>query len=343
MDAAQVDGATFDDAATSCTPSAWSITPFPDDESRGGWFRIDASGMLHIVYATDKAMHYAHRAPGDVAWTTESLGARGAIAAIELDASGGVHVVYNSADNTHKFSYAYRAPAGDWTHELLGRDGVSGDVAVDGQGRVHVAYWTHPAYELKYARRVSANNWAFEDVDNAHVSDSVSLVVDSNLDAHLIYHTLDDGKLTYADHTASGWIVGNVDPVGSGYYASDLTIDETGTLHATYGAYSSWQPAYASRAPGGAWETDPTRAVNGWYWNAAIRSNGAYVVSHEMAHGFMWLGHHDVNGNWSSEIINPEGTPRGKFPSVALDSAGGIHVLFADLFQSRAYYAYRCP
>lgn len=343
-----VDDGTTSDAPTACVPSAWAFTPLTSDEAGTGAFQVDESGILHVAYWAYPSLQYASRAPGDVAWTTESLGVATSSPSMVRDASGGVHLVYQ-VQSEHALEYAYRAPAGGWTRETIDDDGISVAstsispfaLQVDAQGGVYVAYWTFPGYELKYARRVGVDQWELEDVSSEPVINDVSLALDANDNAHLIYYASNQGHMKYADQTATGWDIGDIAVGGE---ISDLIVDPSGTLHALFGDHFGF-PTYAIRLPGGQWQPpEDLMFMSGRYSNGVVTPHGVYIVSYFSSHGIMWLTHRDLAGQWSSEPINnpDDNMPRGKIPSIAVDATGGIHVLFADLFNGREYYAYRC-
>ena len=143
---------------------------------------VDPGDRLHIVY---RGLKYATNASGS--WEIFYLDG-GSRPSIAVDASGAVHISYESRD---QLKYATNA-SGSWKVYTLGPGGPP-DIALDSAGNPHIAY--PDSGKLMYATNRSGK-WEFVKLDGDRCC-YTSIAVDSDDYVHISYRGA-NGELKYA-------------------------------------------------------------------------------------------------------------------------------------------------
>lgn len=134
--------------------------------------RVDAAGVVHAT-----SLRFAGNTPSDAllyverstagAWsapvTLDTGPGVGSTSNVEVDAAGGVHVVYWSGSDL-QLGYAYRPPGGSWSRRRLDTDGVSPHqtIRVDHAGALHVIYAGGQPQRVHHATASIGGAWTVE-------------------------------------------------------------------------------------------------------------------------------------------------------------------------------------
>lgn len=190
-----------------------------------------------------------------------------------------------------------------WTFDYV--DGFGGEIlsldsALDSNGYPHVVYWAQERY-LRYAWW-NGDEWQMETVNDSGLLYGaevwVSLTFDANGSPLVIYGTADGssrGELRYAYRDANGWVSSRI-ATHLAYGDSDMGLDAQGRLHVAF-----IQREYLGI---GSLCNECSLAIKHAYWDGTSWS-------------IQTVDEFDVDFDYSGSL------------SMALDSAGGPHVVYA--------------
>jgi hypothetical protein len=323
------------------TASGWSITAVDTAINRNisdVSLALDGAGNPHIGFGAlqpqapiGEARH-VYRVGS--AWQQELVGS-GLPGNILLDAGSGVHLAY--ANNT--LYYASRGAGGAWTaltvDSLESGLGAIGAISVvlDVAGRPHLSYEVDTQVRYAYWTGVS---WHVEPVDSgARPGPTTSLALDSVGRPHISYCGLEvDTCLTieYAHWTGSEWVF---ESVARGD-APSLALDGLDVPHIAYTALSG-ALQYASLAASG-WLTE-TAATSGQNPSLRLDTLGRPHISFRYLGGGVAYAAR-LGAGWTVETVDPDPN-RGRYNSLALDSAGQPRIAYTDDLQGNVRYAER--
>ncbi len=179
---------------------AWVASSLLDtDLDRHPAVALDGTGAVHVVYTSGlQTIIYLRRDPNGTGTSAAVDAARSEGGALAVDAAGGVHLGYQSAQG---IGYARRDPTGTWAITTVDPDPilVSGgySLAVDPEGGVHMSYVVIPERALRYAHRDPGGAWTTTTIEAAVVNLwGTSLAVDPQGGVHISYAA--NGGLRYA-------------------------------------------------------------------------------------------------------------------------------------------------
>lgn len=356
--------------------------PVPDWTSVG-WFpsvAVGADGVVHVAYGRYLGGYlglvHAWRET-DGTWTTEVVDpdwGAGVEPAVVVDDGGTVHIVYWRASDD-SLLYAQRPPVGVWSIETVANAAglASGPaLAVDAAGRPHVAFERRTrdnvldnGRNLRYGRK-DAGRWSFESIDDDG-GEAPSLALDANGLVHVAYladHGGYHGAIVRRAHrgTDGRWRIQTLESSPAQSPWSPSIVGETAlaiggdVIHVVYD-WSEGGPnnvdlrdaiapvecdgACAGLSCGAAASAchAPQACVDGLCLD--IASEGAACDSGDACLPGVCLdatctGRRDFR----TEVADPEGN---WLPSVAVDSAGVLHVASQDWMHESLRYAYLAP
>jgi hypothetical protein len=314
----------------------WAISVVGVDDSVGKYnsMVLDEDGNAHIVYqdAHDEVMKYANNVGGT--WQISTLyGFNVYATALTITDDGILNTAFVGQNG--KINYA-RLVAGNWTMPEIVDDapGISPGVDIDVvDGKICVAY-SSAAKGLKFAVRNDLNDWAKEDVDSTSSTVSwVSLDVDSLDRVHITYYSFP--SLNYAKFDGV-WSLSMVDENGGkcSSIVSDpndkqhvVYIDaETVTSHLSYMTNSGARWISEVVDEGG--DLDKVSSI-------VLDDDGnvhiAYFDDYEAnntTRGRLCYAN-DMDG-WNVTVVDDSTAMTGLNPSIALDSAGWVHIAYFD-------------
>ncbi len=317
----------------------WSTTKVVSTESTEDSFipslAVDTLGNAHISWhdetdyagsGTDWDIFYKRWNPTSSSWTTTEIVSTGsagisAFPSLAVDTFGNVHIVwrdstdYAGAGTDEDIFYKrWDASISSWTTpEVVSTEStehsLTPSLAVDTLGNVHIAWWDLTDYDILYKQwNASSSSWTSTEVVSTESTDdssSPSLAVDSTGNVHIAWVDYTDYASAGTDldifykrwnSSSSSWTTtevvstDNIDDSSS----PSLAVDSTGNVHIVWYDWTD----YAGSG------TDPDIFYKRW----------------------------DVaTSTWTTtEVVSTESTAGSSSPSLAVDSAGNIHVIWED-------------
>lgn len=355
--------------AGACTSSAWQIEelePMGDSPS----MTVDCQGTLHVAFVNGQffgPLYYGHRAPGG-AWSSEMV-FNSAVdsTAIAVDHAGGVHIAFQ-AGTPDAFEYAYKPAGGTtWTLEVVQQPINIGayqivSIALDANDQPHIGleYYTSTAV---YAHAHRSNGTWIKDVAESAPNigapfSGPRIAVDGAV-IKMAYPEV-NSSARYAVETAGSWSIVNIMPNPG---AVALALDATGAPHITYNPSTSL--VYATANSSGGWNTETAATpgqspgacgtncgVSYMNWLALDGAGGVHASFSEYENPggaqqyLVRYAHRAPTGGWTNEYIDGLGAFAGIYNELALDPAGGVHVVYTYMTTNNGVphlkHAYRC-
>lgn len=302
-----------ENTCSSCSWTDWTQTSLPLDVRSSarptGQFAVDEEGGQHIVFPTE-----------------------------HLGDDGFLQVAVD---------YAFRAnERADWEVEsvVMGVELPDLSLAVHGE-EPHVLVSVPGSFggSISYWRRDGAA-WAEETVPGVAHSNSISLVVTPDGQVHVVRSSSSPRRgLVHAQRGAGGVWTEEMIPSTRPYELSAV-VDEGGDIHVVF--REDEEDLGFARYDGSAWtvrtETVGARIINP---KLAVAPDGTLVTSYVLAIGAdIGVGTISSAGVWSTLVLTESMDRVTDAHAVAVDSAGGTHVVFQGAMGTRVTRsAYRLP
>lgn len=295
--------------------------------------------------------------------------------AVAVDSARGVHVALHEWTNGN-LRYAYRARGGMFAPSTLVEPGsgarwVTGlwpSIGVIGSGagaEVHIGYQRRSLddprqSELRYARG-APGRWSLRTLATDTTLVGTSLAIDALSSVHVAHHVTSVDPAARGFHhvvippsgmTSSTRVDGPAAVYGAG---PALAVDGDRGVHMAYLCYPCPLPSppfemrYAFRSPSGTWRPpariDTDDAVHG-HTSVGLDPDGGIHVSYYV-HNTGALRHAYRAPSASAWVITtvddagPLGSGAGKYTSLAIDPAGGVHITYYYDTDDDLRYAYR--
>ena len=202
-------------------------------------------------------------------------------------------------------------------------------LAVDALGNPHAAYGGDRLY---HAFR-DDGGWHYEVADPRQgVGDLVALALDTANRAHIVYRDAANSAVRYATNAGGAWAT---QLVASGVEAHGVAIalDPAGRPRIAYQDLVADELRFATNATG-AWATTRLDA-GGQTCSIAVGADGKTHVGYALGFLFRPGGARsmryatDASGRWKSQTVDDSGTEDGFGNSIALDSGGKVHFVYA--------------
>jgi hypothetical protein len=318
---------------------------------------VETSGTVHIGYSEftqvppssyKSSARYAQKLQGGT-WTKElvsEVGKPAANVAFSMDPVGGMHALYTWASGNH---YLTRTGPNAWSKE----DGpslsstVSSDVVLSVQATdaAHAAW--RASNQVHYSMRSAAGIWTPTLISNYAVGSRIDIATRPNGDVFLLYpvavcSVCSLSELVLSKKSAGGTFVDATLANTAGLAA--MAIDAQGVAHVVF-TDSFGGVKIGKETPSGFTSSQCYSNVcadPGGDIGFALDATGAPHFAY--GSGGMLRYHHSSATGMVVEDIGPIGVTYGPV-SLALDSAGGVHVSYMDNNANSAVlrYAYRCP
>jgi len=286
-------------------------------------------------------------------WSTEVVTDGEYHTGIAVDSDGKVHIsCYDDAG----LIYA-GGRSTDWHITLLDTTpdyvGEGNDVSVGPDKLPQISYLASTT-EVRLARLIGTN-WNITTVDTGgHFGPSTAIAVDVYNRPHVVYYDEQDGFLKYAVLDGDTWTRENVAKLDNWDQQVDIAVDSSGRPHISYQgyAYPNWSVKYATRTAGG-WQTTTVDADGNLSEpSIAVDTAGTPHLSYTL------FNHNTVTDTYASalkyavrkgsgwEITTVDvGRDMGNTStlnnsSIAVDSAGHVHISYRDAFDLSLKYAY---
>ncbi len=324
---------------------------------------IDSADKLHLVWQDDtpgnSEIFYKKSLDGGLTWTagqrlTSNLGSS-LYPAIAVDSSANLHAVWTD-DTPGNFEIYYKKSTdggSTWTtgQRLTSNSGSSRNpaIAVDSTANLHLVWedQTPGNWEIYYRKSTDGGtSWTTSQrlTLNLGQSRSPAIAVDSTGDLHVVWtdSTPGNSEVYYKKSSDGGtsWITSQRLTFNSGYSVSPaIAVDSTGDLHVVWmdSTPGNYEIYYSKGSNGGASWTARQRLT----FNAGESGAPAVAVDSTTDPHVVLLD--DTPGNY--EIYYKKGSKGGTswagqrltwnsgysgYPAIAVDSAGDLHVVWAD-------------
>jgi hypothetical protein len=148
----------------------------------------------------------------------------------------------------------------------------------------------------------------------------------------------------------SGCVALPVEVAALNGYNMGIDVDAAGAVHVAFTTYSSpqGQLRYAVRSPAGGWtdtQVDPSTAL---HRDPALAVDGAgtvHISYLDSSSGDLMYAERPAAGSWTITNVDTgaAGAHTGWGSSIAIDSAGGVHISYRDTTNHELRYAHRTP
>ena len=283
----------------------------------------DGEGSVHIVSADDNAViRYARRYP-DGSWKVTyfndyDTGSRDYPmpvygCSIVLDSHGSYHIVFHDGQYGHlRYVYEGAAMSTAITDQLIGAPYSS--LAIDADDRLHISYFDRGANRLMYGQKPPDGRWSFEEITMYDFNETgrTAIALGDDGRVHVLYtanyhtaHAFTLQDMHYVYRNSDGTWAPMMNRIAAAEGPFSMAIDQEGDVHIAYTNY---------------------------YWTQATHSYDVRV----------YYGHLEEDGEW--EFVQPfdEGYT-GRFPSIAVDDEGVVHISGHCEIQDALKYYHRTP
>jgi len=252
--------------------------------------------------------------------------------AIAVEENGNIHIVWddlttanNSGSDRDIFYRRWNASSGVWTGTNLvsnnsTMDSLNPAIAVDSDGNVHIVWsdWTDYGssgsdmdifYRCWNASTGLWNETQVISTESSEKSIEPAIAVDGNQDIHVTW--VDDSsndlvKYKFFNTTARVW-KGQVSPTDqvstelnmTGLYSPEIVADFAGNVYIVWGGINI---------------NGPNSSIYFKYWNSTIKSWNGFINTTDC-----------LSAIYQNKTCDT--------PSIALDTVGGVHVLWKDQYQ----------
>lgn len=324
---------------------------------------VDSSNHVHIAYlgylpgyqSTGETV-LKHAYSTSSGWVIETIDARHGMStdvSMVMDSAGFAHVAYRANYGSGAQLFYATNMSGSWVTEVADGNAATGrhpSIAVDAAGKAHISYmsWTGSpaAATLNYATNDSGN-WVIRALESAaYDSGGTSIAARLSGDVHVVYFDLGTKRARHFRSGSSGWTASTVDTSADtstawlpdatavGSYPN-ITVDNLGTLHATYvkpfvqNHPEAYGPLFYATNMSGMWQSE--KIITSYGKQSAIAIDGnrrAHVLFNEL--GSVQYAT-NRSGSWVAEQIQAvtRNSWTQKFAlGLALDSSSHAHAAY---------------
>ncbi len=318
---------TFPSASADDASSQWHLEVAGPDEyafTKSTSIATDGEGSVHIVSADDNAIiRYARRYPNGN-WNVTYFNDYGSGSrnypmpvygcSVVLDSGGSYHIVFHDGQYGNlRYMYEGASMSTAITDQLVGAPYSS--LAIDAEDRLHISYFDRGANKLMYGQKPLDSRWSFEEITmyDFNVTGRTAIAMGPDGRVHVLYtanyHTANpypyqDMHYVYRN-TDGTWapVMNRITSMVEGSFS--MTVDPEGGVHIAY-------------------------TMN--YWTQA-------TVSYDVR---VYYGHLGESGEWTFRQPFEEGY-MGRFPSIAVDPEGVVHISGHCEIKDALKYYHRTP
>lgn len=242
-----------------------------------------------------------------------------------------------------------RVVAETWTIEDVAASTVLiPDTVIDSAGNIHVASGIFGKNGIKYLKRNTSGTWTTQTVDGRNVSgDRASIALDSSDNVHIAYvrTSTELGKtiLAYATNASGSWVRTDISSPAYNLEGGEIAIDSSDNVYIVYSEYSeigidARSRFYCYTNASGSWVRQLIASAT--YTNMGLECSMAIDSSDNLHVSFIEThpptGDREVRyatnktGSWTHELIASSYTDYAKDTSIAVDSAGNVHISYYE-------------
>jgi hypothetical protein len=317
---------------------------------------VDHGDTVHITYVVGSSdLEYLRGGPAGFAPRERVTDAAAYLKGQTVDPLGGVHVTFTDGQvGSLRLRYAHRTPAGEWSSETITESNspYDGTITVStALNIVDVAYYASDFGQLWHARRLGANKWNNEVIDDGgadDVGEYPSLAVGPAGALVVTYRDVTQLSLLVATRGPLGvWTTHTLDDTSNGLGAyTALAIDDGGKIHVAYADDGNRVLKYLEATATGQVTrvvADDTDAVGHFNGIALDGKGGVHISSYAYgAHDLHYV--HRAAGAPGFTVKNVDSADEvGRHSSIGIDSGGAVHISYIDDTNHALKYAVICP
>ncbi|MDD1756746.1 MAG: hypothetical protein LUQ39_07945 [Methanomassiliicoccales archaeon] len=311
---------------------------------------------MHITYydSTNHALKYATNKGGWTVQTVTTVGNRyyfptGGVADLALDANGKVHIIYVNSTMNNELDYVNNV-AGTWSSPipLLASKDVMGQpsMAIDSQGMFHICYWQSDldgswiTYGYGSPGAMTTKQVVYGDNNNV-LSWYMSMAVDSNNVAHMVYVNLNTRVLTYTN--SLDWTT-TIEMSGVDILAN-IAIGLQNSVHLSYFTYPDRALCHALLSGGSFTSTVLDNSIDPACHHSAIAidSNGCVHISYmdyPVGSSKTIIKYvSNVGGTWNAPKVVDGSSNAGNENDIAVGPGAKVHIAYFGVSSADLKYA----
>jgi hypothetical protein len=240
---------------------------------------VDGQNRPHISFTEDMTLYYAYKDEGN--WITMPVDGGSRWNKIDVNSHDIPHIAYH--DGQGHLAYARLGETG-WIKDMETAGGWNLDFTFDNEDDPHIVHYNpdSPDPSPRTHLYLDDGDWISETITTESCIGGLSLAIDSSGSAHvgLICRLAGDfyPDPFYAQKTDTGWLVEQIDDLGSGPYNIAISVDAEDNPHLSYvrGLGYTASLIYAEKKDG-QWHIDTP--VQGYVTGStAIEHTGRYPV-----------------------------------------------------------------
>jgi hypothetical protein len=323
---------------------SWNIEILDEDVGSSSSISIDGQDKPFIAYNLGTGYRILYK-EGDQ-WleltAPDSIRSLREFIDMEVDADGGVHVVFDAYDeefNSDVWHDMWDGESWEITPIVMG---WQPSLALNPNQFPYVSYTVTDG--LAFGSRVGVS-WNLEEVDTLVTGWESCVVSDSQENPHISYYAFREDQqpvLKYAMRDSTGWHDETVDESGDRGHMNALALDSKDNPHIAYIAWffdidpDSLEVWYTYKE-GNEWHLEVVDKWDGiepigWFWQGqislAVDVNDVPHISYRNEDRLYYARRDPWTGEWSKEMVDATwGT--GRYTSLAIDSNGFPHISFS--------------
>lgn len=217
------------------------------------------------------------------------------------------------------------------------------DLAVDPTGTAHLVWaeWNGTDRYIVYASRAPGGAWsAPKRISTGKAAQDAQIVVDASNGAHAVWYS--EGVIYYDWKEAGGSWHGPLALSGStaSPWSPRLAVDQVGQVHVMWG---DGGVRYTCRSAAGVWSTPRVVAPGNGEDRLAVSPEGQVHIASTgySGNGDIWHAQGSCRGAWSSPHRVSVGYTGDRYPALAVERTGTVHLVWwhTDWSRSDALYA----
>lgn len=291
--------------------------------------------------------NFTTKASGDWSYeTVDAAGDEGILSSMCVDKNGYTHIAYADYINMQMVRLRYATnKTGTWVTSQIDTSGPGlgryPSIAVDNSGDIHIS--SPGSIEGLYYFTNEAGSWVKTQIPEYTYSSPYgqiyailypSIGMDNSGYAHICYQDYLAEKMHYATNQSGAWVTSEVDNSAKAGFENCLSMDNNGKVNDVYiNGGLAGQIELAKEGQGGTWSITPIGGSNCEYPSIFMdSSNHAYVVYHDITSDEIRYIN-NKSGSFSAPVTvatNAGGGSGNSSPSIAVDSNGYAHIVFAN-------------